>query len=457
MVPGGLSAPTPMPNAAGGAADSSVAGLESVPQSYPSSNDNVSQLQMELLRSQPGQHDPSQFPSSSSQHAMGSFQIQNYEPQLAEVTSANTVTDTTQAPVVPQFVQYASGRGRGSARGRTKRTGKRDQKRDAASDPTSPSGPSAEAQPIFAPQAQYPFSQLNRSISDPYPPTGFAVSSQAAYPSEFPPHAGNDAAQTGDNIQFTNVFFGHNTYSVPAPPPPSQEHNAFSIASSASTGLTYDPSISFSSPASQGPDITYSTQSQGAQTVAFSPSSSRPSMRLHNTALPTIQELMHLQINRQEDGADPAGPLHQQPAEQDVHGLPQQPEASSSGLVESRRPSFNTVLKNFIESLDSSSPAGQGRPSTSSLGFIPMGQGSSDLLRPVPLPAWQPNPLLPPIPEHEHPAPHYSLLHSYNDPPQMVPNAIVHYQAHPVERATLAYDPTWMNGDTPTPEFESKL
>jgi len=456
---------------AGSASNSNpgIAGPPSVLQSHPGGNENVDQLQLELLRNQPStsQHDPNQIPSSSSQHALSSFQMDNYEPQPVEAPGTRAFSDPShdQGSAVPEFTpQRAIGRGRGT--GRAARRGK---KRGAEPAPSA-GGLSVEVQrSIVAPQSQYPLGELSRSISDPYPPqtTGFPIDSHI-FP-EFLPHASSDATRTGTIVQFGDVDFHHPAaHSIPEFAPVPQEQMAFSITSSTSTGpdsagLTYDPSVSFSSSTAQTPDSAYPAPSQSGQAVAFSPSSSRPPMRHHNTALPTIQDLMHF---RQENNNDPAAPApsvpphhqQQQQAEQGMYQLAPQSETNLSGLVESRRPSLNTVLNSFAGYLDSSSVGqAQAQSSIPPLGLTPVGQGPINIPQPLPLPAWQPNPLLPLIPEHEHSPSPYSLLHGYNNPQQIIPNAIIPYEVRPVERATLAYDPTWMNGDAPTPEFESKL
>lgn len=453
MEHGGLSIQAAMAIVADSAPNANIAAAAPGLQSYPSSNDTVSQLQMELLRNQPGasQPDPSQFPSSSSQHMMSSFQVDNYESQLTESTSASSSSSATAAT---QFIPHVNDGEHGIRKDERKGRGKRYHKPSAASGSGS-SELGVEGRPIVAPQPQYPLGQFSRSASD---PTEFSVSAQV-HPEPLP-YAGDDTADIGGSTQFASAVFHTSPYSLPQSAPALQEQLAFSVASSASTppdpsGLSYGPSVAFSA-RSQAPDITNPAQSQSGQAVALSPNFPRPHLRHQSTALPTIQELMHPRINHQGDATNPAALIPPQ-VEQGTYQLLQQPEPSSSVLVESRRPSFNTILNNFIESLDSSSGSGQAQTSSLSFDLASMSQGSfGDMLNPSAFPTWHPNPLLPPIPEHEVSS-QYSLLHRYNGLQQMTPDAMIPYEAHPVERATLAYEPTWMNGDTPTPEFEGRL
>lgn len=204
--------------------------------------------------------------------------------------------------------------------------------------------------------------------------------------------------------------------------------------------------------------------SQGTTPVAQHFVSSRPPLLQSDSnsgALATIGELASAAARR--PGRGRASSL-QQPQQQQHEQSQAGPSNQQQPVVDDRRMSFNTMLNQFLASVPSTSD-----PSSMMHGSEDFPQGVAQ--RPSLGAIWEPGPMLPDIPEYSSAlelqgAPQGFSLHVGQDGRQQqhqqpfhLSNALVGFQPHPVQTTEqlIAPDPSWMNGDSPTPEFESLL
>lgn len=228
----------------------------------------------------------------------------------------------------------------------------------------------------------------------------------------------------------------------PPPPPQSFPHPPISFGSEDFIPLAGPP------PASTNP--------QHAATAAPQPFvPSRPPLLQSDSnsgALATISELASAAARR--PGRGRASSL-QQPQRQPQAG----PSNQQQPVVDVRRLSFNTILNHFMASVSSMDGASSTMTGGEHFPFEAQQRPSLGGM-------WEPGPMLPDIPEYASTLglqsdPHaFSLFMGHDvQQPFHSSEALVGFQPHPVQTAEhlLAPDPSWMDGDSPTPQFENLL